>query len=187
MGLFGLSHACSSAGAAAEGGWLQQPAAKRSAFLLQIQHAQKAQSSGCFCCLQADDEDAAQQALAPARAAVQAQQHKAAGFSEHQKAAAKQAPFLLRFSGAWIHTAMLTTEVSMLEKAKQYQPAVDLLQSLLGAPFKIGAAAMRSHMKCICDCCDIRACLTAGEQCPAAYRLGKPELLYCRHLYRARQ
>lgn len=51
----------------------------------------------------------------------------------HLQAAAKQAPFLLRFCRAWIHTAMLTTEVSMLEKRKRYQEAVDLVQLLLGA------------------------------------------------------
>ena len=83
-------------------------------------------------CLQADNEGAALQALEPARAAVAAQQHKAALFSAHQRKAAKQAPFLLRFSAAWIHAAMLTTEVSMLEKRKQYQDTVDLLQQLLG-------------------------------------------------------
>ena len=82
---------------------------------------------------QAGDEPGALHALEPARAAVRAQHHKAASFSAHQRAAAKQAPFLLRFSASWIHTAMLTTEVSLLEKKKQYLPAVELLQLLLGA------------------------------------------------------
>ena len=82
---------------------------------------------------QAGDEPGALQALEPARAAVRAQQHKAASFSAHQQAAAQQAPFLLRFSASWIHTAMLTTEVSLMEKKKQYLAAVELLQLLLGA------------------------------------------------------
>ena len=88
----------------------------------------------CPASSQASDEPAAYRALEPARAAVHAQQHKAASFSAHQQAAARQAPFLLRFNASWIHAAMLTTEVSLMEKKKQYGPAVELLQLLLGEP-----------------------------------------------------
>ena len=113
----------------------QQPAQQRACSLLWCRCWPAAKlRSPLGCHAQAEDEQAALQALEPARAAVAAQQHKGSSFSPHQRSAAQRAPFLLRFSAAWVHTAMLTTEVSMLEKRKQYQAAVDLLQQLLGAP-----------------------------------------------------
>ena len=130
---------------------------------------------------QAGDEPGALHALEPARAAVRAQQHKAASFSAHQRAAAKQAPFLLRFSASWIHTAMLTTEVSLLEKKKQYLPAVELLQLLLGACWR------QVHLVAVllaggfCSCVWLPwagalrvSCLRylAARPCPGAYLRG---------------
>ena len=41
-------------------------------------------------------------------------------------------PFFLRYSSAWVYAAMATTGVSLMEKRKQWQSAVDLLQQLLG-------------------------------------------------------
>ena len=43
-----------------------------------------------------------------------------------------EAPFLLRYTSAYIHTAMCTTAVSLLEKQRHYQEATELLQQLLG-------------------------------------------------------
>ena len=41
-------------------------------------------------------------------------------------------PFFLLYSAAWVYAAMATTGVSLMEKRKQWQAAVDLLQQLLG-------------------------------------------------------
>ncbi|KAK9794912.1 hypothetical protein WJX73_005165 [Symbiochloris irregularis] len=85
-----------------------------------------------------EDGDAAavEAALVPALAAVEAGQHKlrhltgpAAEWLAQVKA---EAPFLLRYSAAHIHTAMCTTAVSLLEKQRKYQEATELLQQLLG-------------------------------------------------------
>ena len=41
-------------------------------------------------------------------------------------------PFLMRFTAAWVYTAMATAGVSLHEKSKEYETACDLLRQLLG-------------------------------------------------------
>ena len=75
-------------------------------------------------CAQRGDVDAAEAALEPALAAIDAGHHKAAGSIEHD--------FLQRFSAAWIYTSMATTGISLLEKQRRYDDACELLRKLLG-------------------------------------------------------
>ncbi len=44
----------------------------------------------------------------------------------------RQPLFLARFHAAWVHAGMATVGVSLLEKQRRYEEAVDLLQRLLG-------------------------------------------------------
>lgn len=82
--------------------------------------------------LQGMDTDAADKALQPAFAAISADLHKQPPSACGGGCSATQMPFFLRYSAAWVYAAMATTGVSLMEKRKQWQPAVDLLQQLLG-------------------------------------------------------
>ncbi|KAL3146511.1 hypothetical protein ABBQ32_000762 [Trebouxia sp. C0010 RCD-2024] len=78
------------------------------------------------------DTEAADQALQPAFAAIDANLHKQQPSSCGGACSPTQLPFFLRYSSAWVYAAMATTGVSLMEKRKQWQQAVDLLQQLLG-------------------------------------------------------
>lgn len=82
--------------------------------------------------LQDFDTEAAEKALQPAFAAINADLHKQQPAACHGDCSATQLPFFLRYSSAWVYAAMATTGVSLLEKRKQWQEAVELLQQLLG-------------------------------------------------------
>ena len=82
--------------------------------------------------LQEFDTDAADKALQPAIAAINADLHKQPPSACGGDCSATQMPFFLRYSAAWVYAAMATTGVSLMEKRKQWQQAVDLLQQLLG-------------------------------------------------------
>ena len=86
----------------------------------------------CDDILQDFDTEAAEQALRPAFAAINADLHKQQPAACHGDCSATQLPFFLRYSSAWVYAAMATTGVSLLEKRKQWQEAVELLQQLLG-------------------------------------------------------
>ena len=83
-------------------------------------------------CMQDFDTDAADRALEPAFAAIAANLHKQPPSACWGDCSATQLPFFLRYSSAWVYAAMATTGVSLMEKHKQWQQAVDLLQQLLG-------------------------------------------------------
>lgn len=83
-------------------------------------------------CWQDYDTDAIEKALQPALAAISADLHKQQPAACQGDCSATQLPFFLRYSGAWVYAAMATTGVSLLEKRKQWQEAVELLQQLLG-------------------------------------------------------
>ena len=76
--------------------------------------------------------DAADRALEPAFAAISASLHKQQPSACGGSCSPTQLPFFLRYSSAWVYAAMATTGVSLMEKRKQWQQAVDLLQQLLG-------------------------------------------------------
>ncbi len=78
------------------------------------------------------DTDAADKALEPAFAAINADLHKQQPSACGGGCSATQMPFFLRYSSAWVYAAMATTGVSLMEKRKQWQQAVELLQQLLG-------------------------------------------------------
>ena len=78
------------------------------------------------------DTDAADRALEPAFAAIGANLHKQAPAACGGDCSPTQLPFFLRYSSAWVYAAIATTGVSLMEKRKQWQQAVDLLQQLLG-------------------------------------------------------
>lgn len=78
------------------------------------------------------DTDAADKALEPAFAAMNADLHKQQPSACGGGCSATQMPFFLRYSSAWVYAAMATTGVSLMEKRKQWQQAVELLQQLLG-------------------------------------------------------
>ncbi|KAL0053594.1 hypothetical protein WJX82_008086 [Trebouxia sp. C0006] len=78
------------------------------------------------------DTDAADKALEPAFAAINADLHKQQPSACAGGCSATQMPFFLRYSSAWVYAAMATTGVSLMEKRKQWQQAVELLQQLLG-------------------------------------------------------
>ena len=82
--------------------------------------------------LQDLDTDAADKALQPAFAAINADRHKQQPSACGGGCSATQMPFFLRYSSAWVYAAMATTGVSLMEKRKQWQQAVELLQQLLG-------------------------------------------------------
>ena len=82
--------------------------------------------------LQDVDVEAAERALQPAFAAINDGLHKQQPSACHGDCSATQLPFFLRYSSAWVYAAMATTGVSLLEKRKQWQEAVELLQQLLG-------------------------------------------------------
>lgn len=82
--------------------------------------------------LQDLDTDAADKALEPAFAAINADLHKQQPSACGGGCSATQMPFFLRYSSAWVYAAMATTGVSLMEKRKQWQQAVELLQQLLG-------------------------------------------------------
>ncbi len=82
--------------------------------------------------LQDLDTDAADKALEPAFAAINADLHKQQPSACAGGCSATQMPFFLRYSSAWVYAAMATTGVSLMEKRKQWQQAVELLQQLLG-------------------------------------------------------
>ena len=44
------------------------------------------------------------------------------------------APFLRRFSAAWVYVSMATAGVALRERQRRYAEAADLLRLLLGAP-----------------------------------------------------
>ncbi|DBA85769.1 hypothetical protein WJX77_002675 [Trebouxia sp. C0004] len=78
------------------------------------------------------DTDAADKALQPAFAAINADLHKQQPSACGGGCSATQMPFFLRYSSAWVYAAMATTGVSLMEKRKQWPQAVELLQQLLG-------------------------------------------------------
>ena len=78
------------------------------------------------------DTDGAERALEPAFAAITASLHKQQPSACVGSCSSTQLPFFLRYSSAWVYAAMATTGVSLMEKRKQWQQAVDLLQQLLG-------------------------------------------------------
>ncbi len=78
------------------------------------------------------DTDTADKALQPAFAAINAGLHKQQPSACGGDCSATQLPFFLRYSSAWVYAAMATTGVSLMEKRKQWQQAVELLQQLLG-------------------------------------------------------
>lgn len=90
------------------------------------------------------DADAADRALAPAFAAISADLHKRQPSACGGGCSATQMPFFLRYSSAWVYAAMATTGVSLMEKRKQWQPAVDLLQQLLGVKADIHGLPMHT-------------------------------------------
>lgn len=83
-------------------------------------------------CTQDFNTDAADRALEPAFAAIAANLHKQPPAACGGDCSPTQLPFFLRYSSAWVYAAMATTGVSLMEKRKQWQQAVDLLQQLLG-------------------------------------------------------
>lgn len=78
------------------------------------------------------DTDGADTALEPAFAAINASLHKQQPSACGGNCSSTQLPFFLRYSSAWVYAAMATTGVSLMEKRKQWQQAVELLQQLLG-------------------------------------------------------
>ena len=78
------------------------------------------------------DTDGADRALEPAFAAINAGLHKQQPSACGGSCSSTQLPFFLRYSSAWVYAAMTTTGVSLMEKRKQWQQAVDFLQQLLG-------------------------------------------------------
>ena len=88
----------------------------------------------CHLRMQDVDTDAADKALQPAFAAINANLHKQQPSACGGNCSPTQLPFFLRYSAAWVYAAMATTGVSLMEKRKQWQQAVDLLQQLLGEP-----------------------------------------------------
>ncbi len=101
-----------------------------------------AQAAVLSAALEAEDWDAAEAAAAPAFAALDAGAHKEAGASggaggststSTAPSAAAPAPmFLRRYCAAWVHVAMATAGVSVLERRRRYREAADRLQQLLG-------------------------------------------------------
>jgi len=91
--------------------------------------------------LQDLDTDAADKALQPAFAAINADLHKQQPSACGGGCSATQMPFFLRYSSAWVYAAMATTGVSLMEKRKQWQQAVELLQQLLGSSLHYTAVA----------------------------------------------
>jgi Fanconi-associated nuclease 1 len=103
-----------------------------------------AQAAVLSAALEAEDWDAAEAAVAPAFAALDAGAHKeaAAGVSggaggststSTAPSTAALAPmFLRRYCAAWVHVAMATAGVSVLERRRRYREAADRLQQLLG-------------------------------------------------------
>ena len=83
-------------------------------------------------CMQEFDTDAVDKALEPAYAAINADLHKQQPSACGGSCSATQLPFFLRYSSAWVYAAMATTGVSLMEKRKHWQQAVELLQQLLG-------------------------------------------------------
>ena len=78
------------------------------------------------------DTHGADRALLPAFDAINASLHKQRPSACGGSCSSTQLPFFLRYSSAWVYAAMATTGVSLMEKRKQWQQAVDLLQQLLG-------------------------------------------------------
>jgi len=78
---------------------------------------------------QAGDMAAAEAALQPAWAAIEAGRHKA-GAIAHNAALAQT--FLRCYTAAWVYVCMATAGVSLLEKQKRYGEATDTLRQLLG-------------------------------------------------------
>lgn len=74
----------------------------------------------------------AEKALAPAWACLKSCSHKDAALSNTAAALGGQ-PFLRAYTAAWVHVAMATAGVSLLEKRRQYGDACDILRQLLGA------------------------------------------------------
>lgn len=93
-----------------------------------------AESDNCLLswAMQDLDTDGADRALEPAFAAINASLHKQQPSAGGGSCSSTQLPFFLRYSSAWVYAAMATTGVSLMEKRKQWQQAVDLLQQLLG-------------------------------------------------------
>ena len=90
---------------------------------------------------QAGDMDTVQAALQPALAAIAGGEHKLSRHAESSSAhtdwtaqVRREAPFLLRYTAAWVYTAMCTAAVSLMEKQRRYHEATELLQQLLGGP-----------------------------------------------------
>jgi hypothetical protein len=88
---------------------------------------------------QAGDSEAIEAALAPGIEAIREGRHKEKALAPQygechmNGTAAGSLPFGLRFTAAWVLTAMVTLGVSWLEKQRRYKDAVDLLHQLLGS------------------------------------------------------
>lgn len=88
---------------------------------------------------QAGDNEATEAALALAFEAIRAGRHKEKALAPKYGKCCKSSTsrgtllFMLRFTAAWVYTAMTTLGVSWLEKQRRYKEAVNLLHELLGS------------------------------------------------------
>eukprot|EP00884_Botryococcus_braunii_P020868 jgi/Botrbrau1/7465/Bobra.0095s0003.2 len=98
-----------------------------------LQHAAQLDAA-----LEAGDNEATEAALAPALEAIREGRHKEKALALQygqcclDSSSSGSVPFVLRYSAAWVFTAMATLAVSWLEKQRRYKDAVDLLHQLLG-------------------------------------------------------
>lgn len=99
------------------------------------------------------DTDGADKALEPAFAAINARLHKQQPSACGGNCSSTQLPFFLRYSSAWVYAAMATTGVSLMEKRKQWQQAVDLLQQLLGESLLTLSQVGFDHAVCTVRSC----------------------------------
>ena len=80
-------------------------------------------------CAQNGNMRVCEAALAPALAAISAGLHKAPSDNPAHEAL----PYLRCYTAGWVYTMMATLCVSLLEKQRKYDEAIELLRQLLGA------------------------------------------------------
>ena len=117
--------------------------------------------------LQDFDTEAAERALEPAFAAISADLHKQQPAACHGDCSSTQLPFFLRYSSAWVYAAMATTGVSLLEKRKQWQEAVELLQQLLGILLAVLLSALFLMLCCSVAHLMLKICVVPPIVCKA--------------------
>ena len=116
----------------------QRPAWFKRSQLLQYEAA-LAQAARLTDALESGDDAAAAAELASVWAAMDQQEHKCMPSPLKQTTQGEcSLVFLSRFQAGWVHCLMGTAGVSLLEKTKRFDQAVERLQQLLGSPYCLG-------------------------------------------------